>query len=417
MSLRILILLLILFAVDLYVFQGVRLLLQGKSVSVQRTINILYWTISAFCLTLIIAGNIIDWHKWNKIFRTYSFAFVVTVYFSKLFVVLFLLIDDMLRLFRVTGRFISDTFFSAEKRHHESGISRYEFLTKLGFLIAAIPFGSMVYGMLRGPNRYDIRRLKISTPGLPKSFDGLKIVQISDLHVGSFLSPEPLKRAVELILEQKPDLIFFTGDLVNDRYVEATEYYDILKNIQAPMGVYSILGNHDYGDYYHWNSIEEKISNLNHLKEFHGKLGWKLMLNEHAYLQKDGEEIGLIGVENWSARANFSRYGDMKKATAGFQPKGFNVLLSHDPSHWRAEVTPEYNYVDLTLSGHTHGFQYGVEIPGFKWSPVQYLYHEWADLYSEGKQNLYVNRGLGWIFYPGRVGILPEITVFDLKKA
>jgi len=298
-----------------------------------------------------------------------------------------------------------------------NSISRFDFITKIGFLVAAVPFASMIYGMLRGPNRYDIRKLKIKAPGLPDKFHGLKILQISDLHVGSFLSPEPLERAVELILEQKPDVIFFTGDLVNDRYIEAVEHFNTLKKIHAPMGVYSVLGNHDYGDYFAWNSAGDKTENLSNMKNFHQQLGWKLMLNEHTYLEKEGESIGLIGVENWSTRHNFSRYGDMGIATKGFKPKDFNILLSHDPSHWHAEITEMYSYVDLTLSGHTHGFQFGVEIPGFKWSPVQYVYKEWADLYSEGRQNLYVNRGLGWIGYPGRVGILPEITVFELNKS
>jgi len=417
MHIRIVIILLILFAIDFYVFQGVRVLIQNKAASTQRTISIIYWAVAAFCLGIILLGNIFDWHQWNKVFRTYSFAVIVTVYFSKLFVVLFLLVDDVLRLFRWTGTFISDTFFSTEKRQAGKGISRYEFITKLGFLIAAIPFASMIYGMLRGPNRYDVRRLKISSSGIPGGFHGMKILQISDLHVGSFLSAEPLERAIELIHAEKPDLILFTGDLVNDRYVEAVEFYESLKKIQAPMGVYSILGNHDYGDYYAWNSAEEKSSNLANLKKFHHELGWKLMLNEHTYIERNGDKIGLIGIENWSARANFSRYGDMKKATQGFTPGTFNILMSHDPSHWHAQVTEEYKYVDLTLSGHTHGFQFGVEIPGFKWSPVQYMYKEWADLYAQGKQQLYVNRGLGWIGYPGRVGILPEITVFELNKA
>ncbi|MCX6275347.1 MAG: metallophosphoesterase [Bacteroidetes bacterium] len=414
---RFLILFFILLAIDFYVFQGVKVLVLHKSVSIQRTVTIIYWSVAILCLSFLLLANIFDWHQWNKSFRTYSFAFIVAVYFSKIFVVLFLLIDDVLRLFRWTGTLIGTTFFNAEKSVAGNGISRYEFITKIGFVIAAIPFASMIYGMLRGPNRYDLRKVKISSPDLPDSFHGLKVLQISDLHVGSFLSPEPLVHAIELILEQKPDIIFFTGDLVNDRHDEALEYYDILNKIQAPLGVFSILGNHDYGDYYQWNSASEKSENLDKLKSFHGKLGWNLMLNEHTYIEKAGEKIGLIGVENWSARGNFSKYGDLKKAVYGFEPKPFNILLSHDPSHWHAEVTGEHSYIDLTLSGHTHGFQFGVEIPGFKWSPVQYMYKEWADLYAEGKQHLYVNRGLGWIGYPGRVGILPEITVFELNKA
>ena len=417
MHFRILVLLLILFAIDLYVFQGIKVLHQNRPASTQRTINMIYWAVAAFCLSVIILGNYFDWHQWNKMFRTYSFAVIVTVYFSKIFVVLFLVIDDVLRLFRWTGSVVSQTFFNTVKSGDGNGITRYQFISKLAFFIAAVPFTSMIYGMLRGPNRFNLRNVKISSKDLPAGFDGLKIVQVSDIHIGSFLSSEPLERAVAMILTEKPDVIFFTGDLVNDRSDEAAPYVDILKKISAPMGVYSILGNHDYGDYYAWKNKEEKAANLDNLKRFQRELGWKLMLNEHTYLEKDGSSIGLIGIENWGAHANFSRYGDMKKATDGFEPRPFNILLSHDPSQWHAQVTPEYPYVDLTLSGHTHGFQFGVEIPGFKWSPVQYLYKEWADLYSLGSQNLYVNRGLGWIGYPGRVGILPEITVFELNKA
>ncbi len=417
MHFRFLFLFLFLLAVDIYVFQGVKILTLHKSPSTQRTVNIIYWSVAIFCLSILVLGNIFDWHQWNKSFRTYSFAFIVSVYFSKLFVVLFLLVDDVLRLFRWSGRLINESFIHPEKKGTSNGITRVEFISKLGFLIAAVPFASMIYGMLRGPNRYDLRKVKINAPGLPDSFHGLKVIQISDLHVGSFLSQEPLQRAVELILEQKPDVIFFTGDLVNDRHEETLEYFETLRKIQAPMGVFSILGNHDYGDYFQWNSIEEKRSNLDSLKKIHGKLGWNLMLNQHTYIESGGEKIGLIGVENWSAKGNFSKYGDLKKAVEGFAPQPYNILLSHDPSHWHAEVTKEHKYVDLTLSGHTHGFQFGVEIPGFKWSPVQYVYKEWADLYNDGPQNLYVNRGLGWIGYPGRVGILPEITVFELNKA
>ena len=414
MSFRILIFLAILFAIDLYVFQGVKVLIQNKTASTQRIVSVSYWAVVAFCLTIILLGNLFDWHFWNKGFRTYSFAFIVTVYFSKLFIVLFLLVDDVLRLFRWTGNFIGKSFSGGDKVVTSGGISRYEFITKLGFLVAAIPFASMLYGMFRGPNRYNIRKLKINAPGLPEKFHGLKVLQISDLHVGSFLNSEPLEHAVELILEQKPDVIFFTGDLVNDRYEEAVQHFDTLKKIQAPMGVYSILGNHDYGDYFAWKSKQEKSSNLSNLKNFHHYLGWKLMLNEHSYLEKEGESIGLIGVENWSGHHNFSRYGDMGIATSGFKPKEFNILLSHDPSHWHGEITDKYPYVDLTLSGHTHGFQFGVEIPGFKWSPVQYVYKQWAGHYKEGNQQLYINRGFGFLAYPGRVGILPEITVIEL---
>jgi predicted MPP superfamily phosphohydrolase len=216
-------------------------------------------------------------------------------------------------------------------------------------------------------------------------------------------------------LNEKADLILFTGDLVNDRSVEMEEYMDIFKQIKAPMGVYSTLGNHDYGDYASWpfNGIS-KQQNLENLKKVHAALGWKLLMNEHVVLEIDDQQIALLGIENWSAKARFPKYGKMNEAYAGTEKYPFKILMSHDPSHWDAQVRPQYPDVDLTLSGHTHGMQFGIDIPGFKWSPVQYIYKQWAGLYEEGKQKLYVNRGYGFIGYPGRVGILPEITVIEL---
>lgn len=418
MTFRILLVALVLFAIDFYVFQGIKLVLRSSAFTTQRIIFFVYWSVSFLSISILLLGFFTDWHTWNKVLRTYSFAIIVIIYLSKIFVVLFLLMDDVLRLFRWTGSYISDTFFaSPENVSRSNSVSRYEFLTKLGLFVAAIPFLSLFYGMVRGAYNYQIRKVKLKFPNLPKSFDGIRIVQISDLHLGSFNGTGEISKAIQLILEQKPDLIFFTGDLVNDLHSEAVEFADELKKIKAPMGVYSILGNHDYGDYYRWKSLEEKKINLERLKKFHGEVGWNILLNDHTFLERSGEKIGLIGVENWSHRAAFKKYGDMNVATRGMNPESFNILLSHDPSHWSAEITEKYKYVDLTLSGHTHGFQFGVEIPGFKWSPVQYMYKEWADLYQKDHQYLYVNRGLGFIGYPGRVGILPEITVFELNKS
>jgi uncharacterized protein len=417
MLLRIFILLLILIAIDVYVFQGLKVLVHNKSANTQRIVNTVYWALAALCLFIIILGNFIDWHLWPKALRTYSFALIVIIYFSKIFVVVFLLIDDILRLFRWSGNTLSHLFSNSPAPKVEGGITRFEFLARIGFIIGAIPFFAMIYGMINGAYRYRVRKVTLNFENLPSSFDGLKIIQISDLHTGSFMGTNHLEKAVDLILKQKADLVFFTGDLVNDLHTEALEFENTLKKITAPLGVYSILGNHDYGDYYRWQSIEDKISNLDKLKAFHGDIGWKLLLNEHTFIEKIGEKIGLIGVENWSSRMNLKKYGDMNVATSGMQPSPFNILLSHDPSHWNGEITEKYPFVDLTLSGHTHGFQFGIEIPGFKWSPVQYMYKQWADLYQQEKQFLYVNRGLGFLGYPGRVGILPEITLFELHKA
>lgn len=418
MAFRIFLLLVFLFAIDLYVFQGVKVLIQNRALQTQRLVTYGYWIVTVISLGIILLGQFLDWQSWPKMMRTYSFAIIVIIYLSKILVSVFLLVDDIVRLFRWLGGLLGIGMNSKPEAGSEPSlqVSRLDFLVKLGFIVGSIPFFSMLYGMVGGAYDYRVRKVKLKAGNLPGSFDGLRVVQISDLHTGSFMGPSQITKAMDLILEQKPDVIFFTGDLVNDRHVEAVEFKEQLSRLKAPMGVYSILGNHDYGDYYRWKTQEEKIQNLADLKNFHGELGWKLLLNTHTYLEKEGEKIGLVGVENWSSRMNFHKYGDMDAAVAGMEQTPFTILLSHDPSHWDAEITSKFKQVDLTLSGHTHGFQFGVEIPGFRWSPVQYVYNKWADLYQEGNQYLYVNRGLGFLGYPGRVGILPEITVFDFQK-
>ncbi|MBL4657706.1 MAG: metallophosphoesterase, partial [Flavobacteriales bacterium] len=288
---------------------------------------------------------------------------------------------------------------------------------KMALIVAAVPMGFFIYGMVRGAFNYQIRRTKLKMNGLPKGFVGLKVLQISDLHLGSFVSQEPIKTAVEMINKEQADLIFFTGDLVNNRSDEAEEFIEILKTVTAPMGVYSILGNHDYGDYVEWPSQDAKRENLQRLVNIHGEMGWKILLNENVILEKDGEKLAVLGVENWGAKMRFPKYGDLKKAYQGTENIRTKLLLSHDPSHWRGEVTKDYKDIDCTFSGHTHGMQFGIEIPGFKWSPVQYVYEEWAGLYQEEEQQIYVNRGLGFLGYMGRVGISPEISVFELDTA
>ena len=243
----------------------------------------------------------------------------------------------------------------------------------------------------------------------------MKIVHFSDVHSGSFMNKKAVEHGVEKIIAQNADLVIFSGDLVNDRATEMKNYMDVFNKIKAPVGVYSTFGNHDYGDYVKWPyEGVSKEQNLINLAEIHRELGWRLMMDEHVELERNGDKIALIGIQNWSAKAHFPRYGNMKKAYAGAESYPFKILISHDPSHWDAQVRPEYSDVDLMLSGHTHGMQFGVEIPGFKWSPVQYIYKEWDGLYEEGKQKLYVNPGFGFIGYRGRVGILAEITVIEL---
>ncbi|HET6769392.1 MAG TPA: metallophosphoesterase, partial [Chitinophagaceae bacterium] len=286
------------------------------------------------------------------------------------------------------------------------------FLSWTGMLMGGGLFGSLVFGFANKYN-YQLRRLQLSFERLPAAFKGLKVVHISDIHSGSFTDKRAVSKGVEKILSEKPDLILFTGDLVNDRSHEMDDFMDIFGALKAPMGVYSILGNHDYGDYTQWNSPEEKQANLERLKKVHADLGWRLMLDENTQLERNGERIALLGVQNISGKS-FRSYGDLSKAYDGVDDSHFKILMSHDPSHWDAEVRKNYPGIDLMLAGHTHGFQFGIEIPGFKWSPVQYVYKQWAGHYVEGSQQLYINRGFGFIGYPGRVGILPEITIIEL---
>jgi predicted MPP superfamily phosphohydrolase len=415
---HVVIFLIILLLIDLYAFQAFRFVSRGYSQTAIRWINILYWFVSCFCFALIVISQYTDWHSWNIYFRTYSIGLLIILIPSKIILVLFVLVDDLVRFLRWLYKKKSSWFIKPEPIetiNKAKTLSRSDFIIKTGLLIGSIPFFSMIYGMVYNAYKYQTRKLSLILPGLPSSFDGFRIVQISDIHTGSFLSTKPLTQAVNIINEQKPDVVFFTGDLVNYRHEEVLQYMEILKKIEARNGVMSIFGNHDYGDYSKWGNIGAKENEINELIKIHSQLGWNLLWDEHIYIEQNGEKIAVIGVQNCGSHV-FSNYGSLEKATNNINYCPVNILLSHDPSHWGREVTKKYPNINLTLSGHTHGMQFGVEIPGFKWSPIQYIYKEWAGLYQEKNQYLYVNRGLGFIGYPGRVGILPEITVIELKK-
>jgi hypothetical protein len=274
-----------------------------------------------------------------------------------------------------------------------------------------------MYGIVRGGYKFRVHKVKINHRKIPAEFNGLKIVQLSDMHVGSYTNTHALEKVFSMVADLKPDLIFFTGDLVNVQTSETDGFMETFQKLKAPMGVYSILGNHDYGDYREWISAEEKQSNLRAIIQVHAEAGWKLLMNENIRIEKGGEFIQILGVENWGGNLHFKKYGKMEPTVTGIDKNAFSILLSHDPSHWNQEVRVKYPFVDVTLSGHTHGFQFGIEIPGFKWSPVQYVYPQWAGLYQDGSQLLYVNRGLGFVGYPGRLGIWPEITLIELQKS
>ena len=337
---------------------------------------------------------------------------------------MFIAVDDIIRLFRWIGSYIFTSNGSAPELvegqllpTNPHAISRLKFLNYIAVGMATLPFASFIYGMVKGAFDYKVHTVKVVLPNLPNEFNGLKIVQISDIHSGSFISTTHVEEAMKLVMKQDADIIFFTGDLVNNTATEAEPFIDILSKVKAPMGVFSILGNHDYGDYVSWESAEAKAKNLADLKKIHAQVGWKLMLNEHVVLKKGEAEIALLGIENWGGHLNFPKYGNLKKAYEGAEKYPVKLLLSHDPSHWSVQVIKDYKDIDITFSGHTHGFQFGIEIPGFKWSPSQYVYKQWAGLYTQNNQHVYVNRGLGFLGYPGRVGILPEITVMELSNS
>ena len=294
--------------------------------------------------------------------------------------------------------------------------SRRKFISQIALGLAAVPFASLLYGMYRGKYRFRVLNYTLNFEDLPEAFDGYKITQISDIHSGSFDNREKIEYGVNLINEQQSDAIFFTGDMVNNKSSEMKPWKDLFGSLSAKDGVFSVLGNHDYGDYVNWPSDEAKAQNLQDLISLQKEMGYDVLLNESRFIEKNGQRIALVGVENWGA-GGFKKAGDLKKASQQVDEKDFKILLSHDPSHWENEVIKDKYHYHLTLSGHTHGMQFGIEIPGWiKWSPVKWRYKYWAGIYQELGQYINVNRGFGYLGYPGRVGIWPEITVIELKK-
>jgi predicted MPP superfamily phosphohydrolase len=343
--------------------------------------------------------------------RTFLMLGVFTHYLAKGLASVFFLLGDLWRGLRWSWEYL---FGSGEKIEDPSIVDSA--VSQIGLAVGTLPIFAIGYGVITGAHDYRVRRRSLYLPNLPEAFDGLKIAQISDIHAGSFWSPASVAAGVKLLMAQQPDVVFFTGDLVNNEAKEMRDYVPIFSEVKAPMGVYSILGNHDYGDYVNWPNKEAKAQNLHDLTAVHRAMGWDLLRNEHRLLEKDGQQIAVIGVENWSAKPQFPKHGNLPQAYAGTEAAPVKILLSHDPSHWDAEVTRDFQDIDLTLSGHTHGMQFGLELPKFKWSPVQYMYPRWSDLHQEGEQYLYVNRGFGYLGFPGRIGMPPEITILELKK-
>jgi len=399
--------------IDLYVFQALKFIAPQPGSRYRPVVLYGYWIISIGALLTLLTLPYLHMEHQAKLTRTTIFAVIAGIFFAKLVASLFFAIDDIRRLIQwIAGKFFFSNTEVADLPTG-NGISRSAFLTWTGMLFGGGIFATLVHGFGNKYN-YQVKRVPLSFSNLPPAFRGLRILQLSDIHSGSFTNKEAVIHGVEKAMALKPDLILFTGDLVNNTADEMDEYMDVFDKLKAPMGVYSSLGNHDYGDYASWNSPEEKKANLARLKDVHKQLGWRLLMNEHVAIEKEGQQIALIGIENWSAKGNFPKYGDMARAYQDTSAYPFKILLSHDPSHWDAQVRQNYKDVDLMLAGHTHGMQFGIEIPGFRWSPVQYMYRQWAGLYEKDNQKLYVNRGFGFIGYPGRVGILPEITLLEL---
>lgn len=393
--------------VDIYAFQAI------KTVTKNNWIHIIYWLIS-----LLVVGNFIyNYYGFNRSdgfnhAHAFAFGFLLAMVIPKMVILLGMFAEDIFRLPQAIYRY----FTEGDVAKGNYFPSRRQFVSNIALGIAAIPLASIIYGIYKGKYNFKVLKYTLTFEDLPQAFDGYKITQLSDIHSGSFDDVEKVKYAVNLVNEQQSDVILFTGDMVNNKADEMLPYMDVFNKLQAKDGKFSILGNHDYGDYAAWSSEAAKHQNLEDLKAIQKEIGFDLLLNEHRYLEKDGQKIALVGVENWGT-GGFKQAGDLKKASQNIHANDFKVLMSHDPTHWEKKVIQDDYHYHLTLSGHTHGMQFGIEIPGwFKWSPAKWRYKYWAGIYKEMGQYINVNRGFGYLAFPGRVGIWPEITVIELKK-
>ena len=398
---------------DYYFFQGILAASKNWSPLWKNITRYGFWVPTAFSFVALFWWAFDDPYKYSANFRTIVLTSLTAIYFSKLFGILFLFVDDLQRGVRWVVRLFQK---SPDGKSVGEVITRSEFLAQAAMVAATIPLGAMAYGVISGAHDYSVKRITVKLPNLPKSFDGIKIGQVSDIHAGSFFNKTAVKGGVEMMMNEKPDVILFTGDLVNNESSEVKDYTEIFNKLKAPLGIFSVTGNHDYGNYKAWSSQEVKQKNFQDLLAAHKHMGYDILMNEHRMLEQGGEKIAIIGIENWGM-GRFPKYGKMNEAYAGTEEAPVKLLLSHDPSHWDEEVRKLYPDIDLMFAGHTHGFQFGIEIGGFKWSPSQYAYKQWAGLYTQGKQHLYVNRGFGYLGYPGRIGMPPELTIIELKRA
>ncbi len=394
---------------DFYAFQSLR------TVTKSNWWYALYW----LCTIAVIVNVFVQFNGYSRgdnftASHGLAIGFVIALVVPKLILMAIMFAEDVFRIPQgIYSYFMQDSGSENGVKHFPS---RRKFISQIGLGLAAIPFAGILYGMYKGKYNFKVLKYTLHFEDLPDAFDGYRLTQISDIHSGSFDNINKVEYAVDLINEQQSDVILFTGDIVNNKATELEPYVKIFGKMKAKDGLYSVLGNHDYGDYIRWDSEDAKKQNLEDLKTLQKQIGFDLLLNENRFIEKNGERIAVIGVENWG-KGGFKKAGDLKQASTGIAKDDFKILLSHDPSHWDEQVVPDNHHYHLTLSGHTHGMQFGIEIPGwFKWSPVKWRYKHWAGIYEQMGQYINVNRGFGYLAFPGRVGIWPEITVIELKK-
>jgi len=392
---------LILIFIEFYFYQGIKTILNKRT----RLIYIFSFTsLYVFFIIYSFTFEISSSSKFFSYYLTLIFLFLI----SKIITLPIILIEDLIRFFNF--------LMSKIKMDRKINLKRRAVISKLTLILASIPLPIALDGVLFGRYRYRIINHEIYFKNLPEKFDGYKLTQVSDFHCGSLENKNMVEKAIRMINGEKPDLILFTGDFVNNKYNEIEPWVESFSKLKAKDEMISVLGNHDYGDYQRWSSKKEKEENFKNLLEIQKKIGFKVLMNEHKYIVKDDQKIAIIGVENWGAR--FNQLGDIEKSIKNVSDKDFKIVMSHDPTHWEKILKDHPKQFDLTLSGHTHGMQFGIEVPGYiKWSPVQWAYKYWAGLYNHGEKYLNVNRGFGVLAFPGRVGIWPEITTITLKRS
>lgn len=408
----------IMLGLDFYWFFRLKILFKkAENHLFKNIIFVGYWSLSVLMISFWLYFRWADVFVLPILLRSILSTSTIALYITKLFTALPFFIEDFIIFLKFCFYALKNVFFPKRETFPktENHLTRSEFLVKSALWASSVPLGLLSYGMSWGATDFRVHTVNVKIPNLSKKWRGLRIGHISDIHVGSYFDDKAIRRGIELLKQQKPDIICFTGDLINQYTDEAKQYFSALSTLKAPLGVVSCLGNHDYGDYFEWKSLAEKTKNLEKMYLLHKELGWKLLVDETFFLEENNEKLAFLGVGNWSAFSRFPQYGNLSKTYQLAQNEAQNkILLSHDPSHWDAQIR-DYKDINLTLSGHTHGMQLGIEIGNFKWSPSQYMYDQWAGLYEKNKQQIYVNRGFGYSqVLPARIGILPEITILNI---